>query len=1005
MSTDTSESAFETELVDHLTSHGWEEGDPKSYRADLALDPEPLLAFVRETQPEQWEKLEAFHNGDAEELFLKRVRESIDKFGTIHVLRRGIKHGPGKFFLCQFKPAFGANPKVVADYDTNRLTVTRQVHYSPFRPSESFDLVLFLNGVPVATSELKTDLAQSIKHAKSQYRNDRPAKDRSTKQPEPLLTFKTGAIVHFAVSTDEVWMTTKLVGKDTFFLPFNRGHDQGAGNPPTDGYATSYLWEEVWQRDNWLEILGRYVYVEKSEEVDPDTRAVRTKEAIIFPRYHQRDAVRRLIATTRDEGPGNKYLIQHSAGSGKTKTISWLSHQLSDLHDTEDTKIFDSVVVITDRRVLDSQLQDAIYEIDHKDGVVAPIDENSEQLADALTAGRKIIITTIQKFPFVIETVGDLSSRSFAVVIDEAHGSQTGKAAHNLRQVLTDLGVDGPEDEGDITSEEVMMAAMAKRQPPKNVSFFAFTATPKPKTIELFGRKGVDGLPEPFHVYSMRQAIEENFILDVLKNYISYDSLYRIATTEVDKEVSVSKAKKAIARHLTLHPHSIAQKVEIIVEHFRDNVMQKIAGKAKAMIVTDSRKAAVRYKIAIDAYIREKDYELGTLVAFSGSVSDPEMSARPLTEASMNDGVSDPRIKTEFAKSGYRVLIVANKYQVGFDQPLLHTMYVDKRLAGVLAVQTLSRLNRTHPDKEDTCIIDFRNEPGDILDAFLPFYRTAQLSGETDPNLLHDLSTKLRDMRIFMWEEVEGFAKAFYDPKGKQAALHGFLKPAADRFRNAEPEQQVIFRKDLGSFVRAYEFLTMVLPYSDTELESLAVFGRALAPRLGRPDDGDSESGEDAIELTHFRLRKAKERALSLETGDTRPMAPTTAVGSAVVREEQREWLSEIVRQLNDLFGGQDLGPEDTVQLARHTAAVLSENEALKDQAKSNSMDQFAIGSYPDAVQEAIISMLERYESMGSELLNKEDKMSRFTEILLPFIWNELRGEGGDLDELSLRGL
>lgn len=991
--TETTENAFENELVQHLTSHGWEEGDSKSYRADLALDPVPLIEFVKKTQPEEWAKLESWHNGDTEEVFLKRVRATIDTFGLLRALRQGFKDKNAKFYLCQFRPAFGANEKILQDYHKNRLTVTRQLHYSPHRKAESIDLVLFLNGIPVATAELKTDLTQSVDDAKKQYREDRPPKDPKTNHPEPLLQPKTGAVVHFAVSTDEVWMTTRLAGNTTYFLPFNQGHNEGAGNPPRDGYSTAYLWEEVWERDTWLEILGRYVYVEKTEEMDPDTGKKRTKETMIFPRYHQRSVVKQLVDAAREEGAGRRYLAQHSAGSGKTKSISWLAHQLSDLHDATDQKVFDSVVVITDRTVLDDQLQDAIYEVDHVGGVVARIDKDSTQLAEALTMGRKIIVSTLQKFPFVFEKAGVLSDRKYAVIIDEAHSSQTGKAAHKLRELLSELGADAPDDEEEITAEDVMLAAMEKRRPPPNVSFFAFTATPKPKTIEMFGRPGADGKPVPFHVYSMRQAIEEGFILDVLKHYVSYKTLYKLATREGDREVSESKARRAIAKYLTLHPHNIAQKVEIIVEHFRENVMQKIRGKAKAMVVTDSRKAAVRYKVAMDKYMKEQGYqEIGTLVAFSGSVDDPETGPDPFTEGSLNNGISDPKIKKHFAKAHYRVLIVANKYQTGFDQPLLHTMYVDKRLDGVLAVQTLSRLNRTHPDKRDTCVVDFRNDPGAILDSFLPFYRTAQLSDVTDPNILHDLATKLRDMRIFLWPEVEGFAKAFYDPRGKQGTLHGFLKPAADRYRQAKPEEQAVFRKDLNSFVRGYEFLSMVVPYADEDLESLAVFGKALAPRLGRPID-ESDSGEDAIQLTHFRLQKTSERELSLEEGDTKALDPSAKVGTAAVRKGKQEKLAVIIGELNELFAG-ELDESDLVTYAEHVTSRLETNETLAAQAKSNSMDQFALGDYGNALTDAVIDGLERYNGMAKQLIDDEAKFGRFAKLILPVIYDRLQKVG-----------
>ena len=992
------ERVFEDELTSHLAKNSWSVRthlkDATGYSREYAIFPDDLIAFVQETQSEEWAKFRKWHNGDAEKMFVKRVAEQLDKWGTLHLLRKGFKDRDAKFFLCQLRPANRKNPKLIEWYTKNQLTCIRQLHYSVHNQN-SIDLVFFVNGLPVGTVELKTDLTQNIKDAILQYRKDRPTKDPKTKEPVPLLQFKTRALVHFAVSTDEVFMTTKLDGDKTTFLPFNQGMSDeqggaGAGNPPAPsglGYPTWYLWHLVLQRDAWLSILGNFLHLEKKEiEVNGKKE---TKESLIFPRYHQMDAVFRLVQSAAEEGVGKYYLVQHSAGSGKSNTIAWTAHWLANLHNYKDEKVFHTVIVVTDRRVLDRQLQDTISQFEHKAGVVQKVDENSKQLATALNEGVPIIVTTLQKFPFVLDSVGSLKDRRFALIIDEAHSSQTGSAAQKLNQALTSDGkalVHKVEFEGatyeikpdlaiepeNVTSEDVINTVIAGRKRPTNVSYFAFTATPKAKTLELFGRKGPDGLPSPTHVYSMRQAIEEGFILDVLKHYTTYQTFYKLGSAADEKLVPQHKAKKALARFAQLHPYNIAQKVVVIVEHFRGHTMSKIGGKAKAMVVTAGRQAAVRYKLAIDKYIADRGYkDLKTLVAFSGDVSDPESGPDSFNESNMNPAIKGVEPAEAFKDDEYRVILVANKYQTGFDQPLLHTMYVDKRLSGVMAVQTLSRLNRTCPGKEDTFILDFVNRPDEILKSFAPYYRTAHLEEETDPNIVHELQTKLDQAGVYLPAEIEGFAMAFFDPKRNQAGLHAWLKPAADRFAALEEEKADLFRKDLGSFLKLYDFLSQIVSYADPDLEKLYAYGKNLMPRIAEHDSSSILDLNSDVRLTHYRLQKQGEMTLDLEKGEAVKLKPASEAGTGKPLSDEERQLREIVEKMNDLFAG-DLSDADLVGYVTTIKGKLLESETLADQATNNNEEQFGLGDFKDILTDLVIEGQENHNKIADQLLKDE---------------------------------
>ncbi|MFN7812210.1 MAG: type I restriction endonuclease subunit R, partial [Planctomycetia bacterium] len=803
------EIAFEEEICEHLGAYGWVyvEGDASKYDRARALFPEDVLAWVQTTQAPAWEALVKNHGAQAGETLLTRLRDSINQRGTLDVLRQGIEMlgVKGKLPLAQFKPALAINPEIQARYEQNRLRVLRQVRYS-LHNENSIDLVLFLNGIPVATAELKADFTQSVKDAIDQYRFDRDPKPKG-KPAEPLLNWPAGALVHFAVSNSDVFMVTRLAGPSTGFLPFNKGDHGAAGNPvnPAGGHRTAYLWEDVWQRDRWLEILGRYFVGEKD-----DKRQLKT---YLFPRYHQLDATRKLQEAVLADGAGQKYLVQHSAGSGKTKTIAWTAHFFADLHDANHKKVFDTVLVVSDRTVIDGQLQDALFDFERTTGVVATIKgeagSKSGELAEALSGDKKIVVCTIQTFPYALEAVRSLAAtkgKKFAVIADEAHSSQAGEAAAKLKAVLSAEELAEIGEGGEVSMDDVLAAQMANRAKDSGITFVAFTATPKTKTLELFGTRpdparpaSKDNVPAPFHVYSMRQAIEEGFILDVLKNYTTYKLAFRLAHggKELDdKEVERSAALKKIMGWVRLHPYNIAQKVEIVVEHFREHVSPLLGGKAKAMVVVSSRQEAVRWTLAIDKYIASRKYSMRTLVAFSGEVNDPDSGPDPFTEnsPSLNPTLKGRDMREAFKGDEFQILLVANKFQTGFDQPLLCAMYVDKRLAGIQAVQTLSRLNRCHPGKDTTYVLDFVNDTQEVLEAFKTYYDTAELATTTDPNLVFNLKAKLDGTGHYDDNEVDRVVRVEVNPSSKKADLIAAVTPVSQRLLGQFREAQEAWR-------------------------------------------------------------------------------------------------------------------------------------------------------------------------------------------------------------------
>lgn len=1016
------EISFEDEICEQLGAHGWlyAEGDAALYDRHRALFPPDLIAWVQVTQPNAWEVLVKNHGAAAQTVLLDRIRKQLDDRGALDVLRHGVEliglRQP--IALAQFKPAMAMNPDIIARYAANRLRIVRQVRYSVANEN-CIDLVLFLNGLPVATVELKTDFTQSVDDAIDQYRFDRNPRPKG-QAAELLLAFPRGALVHFAVSNSEVHMTTQLAGPATRFLPFNKGDNGAKGNPPNpQGHRTSYLWEEVWARDSWLEIIGRYLVTRRDDK--------KKITSIIFPRYHQLDATRKLQAAVLAEDAGGKFLIQHSAGSGKTNSIAWTAHFLADVHNAKNEKLFDTVIVISDRNVIDAQLQDALFDFQRTTGVVATITSvgasKSGQLAEALAAGKKIVVCTIQTFPFALEEVRKLAAtegKRFAVIADEAHSSQTGEAAAKLKQVLSPEEIADLNDGGEISAEDILAAQMAARASDKGITYVAFTATPKAKTLELFGRRpkpdqpaGPDNLPVAFHVYSMRQAIEEGFILDVLENYTPYRLAFRLANDGKewdDKEVERDAALKGIMRWVRLHPYNISQKVQIVVEHFRENVAALLEGRAKAMVVLGSRVEAVRWKLAIDKYIKSRGYKIGTLAAFSGEVNDAESGPDPFTETNktLNPGLNGRSIRDAFDTADYQILLVANKFQTGFDQPLLCAMYVDRRLAGIQAVQTLSRLNRAYPDKDTTYILDFVNSSEEVLAAFKTYYATAELEGVTDPNLVYDLRAKLDASGHYDDFEVDRVVAVEMNPKAKQSDLVAALEPVADRLlkrfkqaqeklsgalaknddkgaeeANAEINTLVLFKADLGAFQRMYSFLSQIFDYGNTAIEKRFIFYRRILPLLefGREREGIDLS---KVILTHHNLKDQGKRPLLLNEGGVPKLPPLAEIGSGAIQEKEKARLAEIIAKVNDLFEG-DLTDDDRLVYVNNVIkGKLLESEELMVQARNNTKAQFANSpTLSKEIMNAILDALTAHSAMSKQAIDSERVREGLKDVLL----------------------
>ena len=999
MPADHKEIAFEAAVEESLVTHGgFLKGDPETFDRELAIDRGELFAFLRGSQPKTWAKLEGLLGPQTEATVLDNLLGALADRGLLDVLRHGFKSYGRQLHLAYFAPAHGMNPEMQALYEANRLTVTRQLKYDP-ASENSIDLVLSLNGLPVVTAELKNPMSgQTWRDAVWQYKTDR--------DPDAtIFRFKLRALVHFAVDPDEAYMTTKLEGKATRFLPFNRGNGTAAGNPVNPGgHKTAYLWQQVWARDSLMDILARFLHLQ-TEEKKLGGRAVK-RETMIFPRYHQLDCVRNCEADAREGGAGRSYLIQHSAGSGKSNSIAWLAHRLASLHSEGDEKVFDSVVVVTDRRVLDKQLQDTIYQFEHKQGVVQRIDENSQQLAEALEAATPIVITTLQKFPFVTEKIGQLPGRRYAVIVDEAHSSQSGESAKKMKDVLAGAHVAelaaGEAAEEDLEGyEEEVIKAMAARGKQQNLSFFGFTATPKYKTLEVFGRPGADGKPVPFHLYSMRQAIEEGFILDVLANYTTYKTYYGlIKAVENDPEVEKKQAAKALARYMSLHPYNISQKTEVMVEHFRAHTKHKIGGRAKAMVVTSSRLHAVRYKQAFDTYLADHGYsDIRTLVAFSGEVIDPDVPGLSYTEVGMNNGIKEKELPGKFAGDDYQVLLVAEKYQTGFDQPLLHTMYVDKRLSGVQAVQTLSRLNRIAPGKDGTFVLDFVNDPEEIFASFQPYYEAAEVGERATPEQLNALKFELDNAQIYHHDEVEGFCSVFFAPKasqspGEHARLNAWLDKAVQRFKERGQDEHGAeeceeFRGRLMAFRNLYAFLSQVIPYGDSDLEKLYAYVRFLIPKLPQRDRGPQYHFDDEVSLRYYRLQKISDGGIPLQPDQPEPLDGPTEVGTGVVEDEKVE-LSALIEIINERFGTTFTEADELFFSQIREEAIA--DEALQQAATANPLEAFKL-VFDKALEGLFIGRMEQNESIAARFLDDKDFRGAVSRHLMKQVYQQIRGE------------
>jgi len=972
---------------------GYRKRKPEDYDRALCLLSRDVVDFVLATQPKEWQKLAQHYGATVREQFLRRLAAEIQRRGALDVLRNGIKDSGCKFRLAYFRPASGLNEETRRLYLANLFSVVRQLRYSTANEN-SLDLVLFLNGIPIFTAELKNPLTgQTVEDAIRQYRKNRDPR-------EPLFAFGR-CLAHFAVDPDLVYVTTHLNGEKTRFLPFNKGKFGGAGNPPVPptqkGYATSYLWEEIWARDSVLDLIRQFIH----EVQEEDEKGRKTgKRFLIFPRYHQINCVRRLISDARTRGPGQRYLIQHSAGSGKSFTIAWLAHQLSTLHDANDRRVFDSIIVITDRRVLDRQLQRTVRQFEQTLGVVENIDTTSRQLKEALEAGKTIIVTTLQKFPVIVGQIQALPGRRFAVIIDEAHSSQSGESSKSLKEVLSagsleaaekeESSAETPEDE----LESIVLSEMEKRGRLPNVSMFAFTATPKAKTLELFGEPRSDGKFAPFHLYTMRQAIEEGFILDVLQNYTTYKAYWRLLKKiEDDPHYDKKKAQYLLKSFVELHPHAIGEKVKIMVEHFAAQVQHEIGNKAKAMVVTRSRLHAVRYKLAFDRYLAERNYPFKALVAFSGKVQD---GGKDYTEAGMN-GFPETQTAKTFERPEYRFLIVANKFQTGFDQPLLHTMYVDKKLGGVNAVQTLSRLNRTHPEKRSTMVLDFANEAEEIKAAFEPFYETTLLSEATDPNLLYEFQTRLTGFPVYTESDVEEFAKVYFNPRTKQDQLYAVLAPLVERYEEElSRDERMEFRGLLTDYVRLYAFLSQVLTFKDTDLEKLYVFARHLRRLLKGDRDELPREVQQNIDMESYRIQKTGSGRIALERGAgiLEPAGTRTPRGPT---EEEMEPLSRIIAELNERFG-LNLGPEHRVTL-NQMMEKLDQDPALDAAARVNTRENVRLTfdqKVEHVIQEIVDSNFELYKRITDD--------HAFGEALKNFLFDQyLRGHR-NAEELIKRG-
>lgn len=989
------EQHFENE-IEHslLTEGGYQQGFAKDYEKSTALFPADVVAFIQTTQPKLWARLEMLFKDKAQDELIKALNQELNIKGSLNVLRNGFRVANRTAKMAYFAPNSTLNETSQQQYDANIVKITRQVitEYN-----ERIDMVISVNGIPVSTIELKNEMSATgwtVEDAKYQYRKERNPQGK-------LFEFKKRALVHFAVDTQEVYMTTKLEGENTRFLPFNRGFNDDKGNPPVENdVRTAYLWREVLRKDSLMELIGRFLHLSREERkirTDSGFRYI-TSESMIFPRFHQLDAVRKLITHTKTHGAGKNYLIQHSAGSGKSNTIAWLAHHLASLHNADDEKIFNSVIIVTDRVVLDRQLQETVAQFEQTDGVVQKIDKDTHQLTAALAANVPIIITTIQKFPYVMHSIQtkakqgehislDTEGKRFAVIVDEAHSSQTGETAGELRQVLNKSGIEAAiaaefldleeDEQADIEVQKNILREQFKRSRQDNLSFFAFTATPKWKTLALFDEPNEQG-ETPFHSYSMKQAIEEGFILDVLANYATYKQYFRLLrTADSDIELPKHKAKKELMRFVNLHPSVISQKVEIIIEHFQSVTRHKIGGYAKAMVVTSSREAAVRYKLAFDEYIAEKGYEgIKSLVAFSGKVILPEQTEKEYSEPSMNGGIKETELPEQFDSDNYQVLLVADKYQTGFDQPLLHTMFVDKVLSGVQAVQTLSRLNRTAKGKEDTFVLDFVNDHEAIYDAFKPYYQRTALGDIPSDEKLASLGNTLDEWKIYTQSDIDEFANIWFSGRttptnNEHKRLNAIIDKAIEKYQHISDdpehneEQQKLFKSQLQSYLNLYLFVSQILPYADSIHEKRYVYLKALMMKLPRGKQSEKLDLSKMAILQYYRLQQIGEGSIKLNEGEAEPQKGSTDVGTGQV--SLTEELDKLIKELNEAFTTEftladQLFFESVEKFAR-------ENPDIVDAANNNPLSSF-MDYFNTRIDDLLVGLFEQFGESVAKVLN-----------------------------------
>lgn len=995
---DVKEKRFEEDIEDYLTHHGgYTKGDPKKFNRESGLDEDTFVEFIKTSQPKKWERYVKIYAENSEKQIIERFKREVKTTNLLNVMRHGFMDRGIKFYPIFWKPETSLNETTQMQYDANILHCTRQLHYSVHNEN-SIDIVLFANGIPVVSMELKCQFTgQDTTNAINQYKFDRAGKDA-------IFAFKERVLVHFAVDLTNVYMTTRLEGAHTYFLPFNQGSNGagkvgGKGNPVNpNGYDTAYLWERVLCKDSLMEILQKYMHLQ--QEYDKNGNLV--KETMIFPRYHQLDVVTKLLEDVKKNGSGKSYLIQHSAGSGKSNSIAWLAHRLTGLHDYEDNKIFQSVIIVTDRRVLDSQLQSTVYQFDHVEGVVKKVDKNSGQLRDAINDGVGIIITTLQKFPVIYKEV-DSAKKRFAIIIDEAHSSQTGDAAKKLKRALADTEeilkeyaeMEDEDERNRKDDEDKLLDELAAQGMHKNLSFFAFTATPKGKTLQLFGQKDAEGIYRPFHIYSMRQAIEEHFILDVLQNYMTYKMYYKIAKIiEDNPEFDTTAGSKAIINYETLHPHNISQKTAIMLEHFMNVTRHKIGGRAKAMVVTPSRLHAVRYVQEFKRQIKEKGLnDLEVLVAFSGEVKDND---DVFTEEGMNKDKEGKTIKEKalpetFHADDYGILVVAEKYQTGFDEPLLHTMIVDKKLKNVKAVQTLSRLNRTCPGKVDTFVLDFANKKEDILEAFQPFYQETSLEQEVNVDLIYQTEKELLDYAIYNEHDINAFINVWNHP-GKQDAtamgkMTSVLKPIADRYNLKNPEERYQFRRLVRKLIRWYSYITQVVRMFDEDMHKEYLFLSYLIGLL--PEEKEEPVDLDGkLKLEYYKLQKTFEGAITLDKIDGQYVSSKK---QGVQGNRQKSTLDEILDKINEKYKGQ-FSEGDRVMLgALHDKLI--EDDKLASSARTSDPRIFTESIFPSAFGNAAMeSYMEAQDSYGS-LFEDKSKYDAVMSALAGVIYREMRSK------------